>query len=41
LDPASFNIGNFALRMKKKDPWADFFQSRQALTTALKQLKQL
>src|SRR5580700_821085 len=41
LDPASFNIGNFALRMKKKDPWADFFQSRQALTTAIKQMKQL
>ena len=41
LDPASFNIGNFALRMKKKDAWADFFQSRQALTTAIKQLKQL
>jgi bifunctional non-homologous end joining protein LigD len=29
LDPSKFNIGNFAARMKKKDPWADFFKSRQ------------
>lgn len=41
LDPATFNIGNFVLRMKKKDPWADFFESRQSLTTAIKQMKQL
>jgi len=31
LDPAKFNIGNFAARMKGKDPWTDFFKSRQSL----------
>lgn len=36
LDPASFNIGNFARRAKRKDPWADFFKSRQSLKAAAK-----
>jgi bifunctional non-homologous end joining protein LigD len=39
LHPASFNIGNFRERMEKKDPWADFFGSRQALSTAVERLK--
>ncbi len=41
LDPASFNIGNFQERMKGRDPWADFFKSRQSLTPAIKALAQL
>lgn len=39
LDPASFNLGTFQSRLKKKDPWADFFKSRQNLQTAMKRLK--
>lgn len=38
LDPAEFNIGNFASRLKKKDPWADFFQNRQSLNYAVDHL---
>jgi bifunctional non-homologous end joining protein LigD len=41
LDPASFNIGNFKVRLKKKDPWADFFDHRQSLSGAIKQLKKI
>jgi bifunctional non-homologous end joining protein LigD len=41
LDPAKFNLGNFAARMKKKDPWADFFRSRQGLNAATEKLKKL
>jgi bifunctional non-homologous end joining protein LigD len=41
LNPSSFNIGNFSARLKKKDPWADFFNSRQALKPAVSRLKQL
>jgi bifunctional non-homologous end joining protein LigD len=41
LDPASFNIGNFRARLKKKDPWAGFFKSRQTLRSAAKQLKKI
>jgi len=41
LNPSSFNIGNFGARLKKKDPWADFFSSRQALKPAVTRLKQL
>jgi bifunctional non-homologous end joining protein LigD len=36
LDPATFNIGNFAKRVKRKDPWEDFFSSRQSLKAATK-----
>jgi len=36
LDPASFNIGNFAKRAKRRDPWEDFFNSRQSLRAAAK-----
>ena len=35
LNPSSFNIGNFSARLKKKDPWSDFFNSRQALKRRL------
>jgi bifunctional non-homologous end joining protein LigD len=42
LNPSSFNIGNFVgTRLKKKDPWSDFFNSRQALNPAVTRLKQL
>jgi len=41
LDPAKFNIGNFASRMKKKDPWADFFKSRQILRAMAEKLKKI
>ena len=41
LDPASFNISNFAKRAKGKDPWADFFKSRQSLKAAVKMVGKL
>lgn len=41
LDPVKFNIGNFRVRLKKKDPWADFFKSRQALSQAIERLKKI
>ena len=41
LDPASFNMGNFGQRLKKADPWKDFFESRQSLKTAIQALKKL
>jgi bifunctional non-homologous end joining protein LigD len=41
LNPSAFNIGNFSARLKKKDPWGDFFNSRQALNPAIARLKQL
>jgi bifunctional non-homologous end joining protein LigD len=39
LDPASFNLGNFRERLRKKDPWARFFESRQPLRGAAKRLE--
>jgi bifunctional non-homologous end joining protein LigD len=39
LDPAIFNLGNFRARLKAKDPWSDFFQSRQGLKSATARLK--
>ncbi|HKF43667.1 MAG TPA: non-homologous end-joining DNA ligase [Thermoanaerobaculia bacterium] len=41
LEPGSFNMGNFAARLKKKDPWADFFEARQDLKPALKAVRSL
>ena len=41
LVPSDFNLGNFADRLKKPDPWADFFKSRQDLKPAIKALKSL
>jgi bifunctional non-homologous end joining protein LigD len=40
-DPAKFNIKNFAARVKKNDPWADFFRQRQSLKAAIKRLGRL
>ena len=39
LDPADFNIGNFHERLKRADPWADFFRSRQSLRAAMQSLQ--
>jgi bifunctional non-homologous end joining protein LigD len=41
LDPAIFNIGNFKNRIKKSDPWSEFFKSRQSLANAISRLKQI
>jgi bifunctional non-homologous end joining protein LigD len=41
LDPAAFNIGNFRSQLKNKDPWADFFKSRQPLRPAAARLKRI
>lgn len=41
LDPGAFNMGNFGKRLKKPDPWADFFESRQDLKPALAALKRM
>lgn len=41
LDPTSYNLSNFAKRLKGKDPWADFFDSRQSLKGALRSVKTL
>ena len=41
LKPSDFHIGNFAKRLAKKDPWADFFESRQPLEGALKAIRSL
>jgi bifunctional non-homologous end joining protein LigD len=38
LDPTTFNLGNFRERLKRKDPWANFFESRQNFAAALKRL---
>jgi len=40
-DPAKFNIKTIPNRLKKKNPWADFFSRRQSLQSALKQLAHL
>ena len=41
LDPASFNLGNFSRRMRRADPWADFFESRQSLNDAARRIHAL
>jgi bifunctional non-homologous end joining protein LigD len=41
LRAEDFTIGNFAKRLKKPDPWADFFRRRQSLKPALGALKRL
>jgi bifunctional non-homologous end joining protein LigD len=40
-DPAEFNIKTSPKRLKKKDPWTDFFSRRQSLQPALKQIDRL
>lgn len=41
LDPADFNLANFAQRLKQKDPWHDFFSSRQSLKSATQLLEKI
>jgi bifunctional non-homologous end joining protein LigD len=41
LDPSGFNIGNFEKRLHARDPWQDFFKSRQPLAAAIKALKKI
>ncbi|HYV40504.1 MAG TPA: non-homologous end-joining DNA ligase [Thermoanaerobaculia bacterium] len=41
LKPSDFNLGNFEARLKKPDPWADFFESRQDLKAAIKAVRTL
>ena len=41
LKPADFHIGNFRERLRKADPWAEFFSSRQPLARALKAIRSL
>ncbi|MFZ3200126.1 MAG: non-homologous end-joining DNA ligase [Candidatus Acidiferrales bacterium] len=41
LDPSDFNMGNFAKRMKRADPWGDFFENRQTLKDAVRLLDKL
>jgi bifunctional non-homologous end joining protein LigD len=40
LDPARFNIGNF-MKLKRKDPWEDFFSDRQDLKAAMARFRKL
>ena len=41
LHPSDFNIGNFAVRMKRADPWEKFFRSGQSLKKAAGMLRKL
>jgi bifunctional non-homologous end joining protein LigD len=41
LDPTTFNLGTFRERLKRTDPWTDFFKSRQNFAAASKRLKKL
>ena len=41
LIPSDFNMGNFAMRLKRADPWSDFFESRQSLKDAMAAVKRL
>ena len=41
LDPASFSLGNYKKSLAGSSPWADFFRSRQSLTSAAKSLRKL
>lgn len=41
LDPARFHLGNFEEELAKKDPWADFWKSRQPLERAIRAVRSL
>ena len=41
LDPSTFNLGNFRRRLRARDPWAEFFNSRQTLKNAMARLRNL
>jgi bifunctional non-homologous end joining protein LigD len=41
LVPSDFNMGNFATRLQRADPWSDFFESRQSLNDATRLVNKL
>jgi bifunctional non-homologous end joining protein LigD len=41
LNPADFSLGNFSDRRNAKDPWRDFFASRQNFKAAKGELERL
>lgn len=41
LDTNAFTLGNFARRLRAKDPWAGFFAKRQSLQSPLRALRDL
>jgi bifunctional non-homologous end joining protein LigD len=41
LVPSNFNLGNFARRLRRPDPWSDFFENRQSLEEAARLLTKL
>ena len=41
LVPSAFNLGNFAKRLERSDPWSDFFENRQPLKDATRLLSKL
>ncbi|MFN2387194.1 MAG: non-homologous end-joining DNA ligase [Thermoanaerobaculia bacterium] len=41
LDPGDFNMGNFEKRLRRRDPWEDFFRSRQPFKPAMEALRRL
>lgn len=41
LDPGNFNLGNFGERLRRADPWADFFRAKQSISAATKSLGKL
>jgi bifunctional non-homologous end joining protein LigD len=41
LSPGGFNMGNFEKRLKKSDPWSDFWKNRQSLQAALRAVRSL
>ena len=41
LMPSDFNMGNFAMRLERADPWSDFFENRQSLKDAMAAVKRL
>lgn len=41
LDPADFNLGNYAVRVRQADPWEDFFDARQPIKDAAARVRKL
>jgi len=41
LSPGGFNMSNFEKRLKKPDPWSDFWKNRQPLQAALRAVRNL
>jgi bifunctional non-homologous end joining protein LigD len=41
LDPSDFNLGNYAKRLAGRDPWENFFHTRQSLGSAAKELAKI